>query len=201
MLKVTVRGLKNVQRDMKVEGARQKKALELAIRIEGYRLRKQLQKEIKAGAPGGKKFAPLSFLAMWRTGRRRRSGFNRLGRLGSVVRYDVNKNPFSMKIGFVGPKVSPKMKRLAVKHQEGFSSGITATQRKAIRFRGIKRKEIEGDLPGGMGVARFHFLKKSTRSFKTPASPIIEPFWNMHEKEAWPNIRRNFKLKMQGKRI
>jgi len=200
MLRVTMKGMTHLQKALKAESVREKKALEVAIRREGYLLREKLQQEIKAGAPGGRKFAPLSFIARWKTKRFRKSG--PLGRLGGRwIRYHVTREPFEMRIGWVQPHATAFIKDMARKHQRGFTSAITPKMRRAIIRRGIERKAKEEDISADMGVAKFHFLRKSTRRFRTPARPILDPFWQRYQDDAWRHIRTNFRRKLRGKHI
>ena len=62
MLEIKTRGLEHLSRIYKTESKRQEKALNTAIKVEGFRLMRLLKEQIKAGAPGGQKFDPLTFL-------------------------------------------------------------------------------------------------------------------------------------------
>ena len=201
MLKVTVRGLKNLQKDLKAESKRQKRALTTAIKVEGFRLRKELIKEIKKGAPGGKKFDQLTWIARaWHQGKSNWRANKPLAGLTKGIFVNFKNKSQSVEVGWVGPRSSVTMKRLAKKHQEGFTGPLGSGKYSSGFKRGYfaaKAARMTGRSKGRI----YLFIRKSTTSFRTPARPIMEPFWNMHEKEAWPNIRRNFKLKMQGKRI
>ncbi len=201
MLKVTVRGLKNLQKDLKVEGRRQKRALTTAIKVESFRLRKKLAKEIRKGAPGGKKFAPLTWLARaWHQGKGNwRANKPMVGLIkGIFVHFD--KRDMSAKVGWVGPRSSPTMKRLAKQHQEGFTGPLRSGKYSGSFKRGYFAAKA-GRMSGRSKGRKFLFIRRSTKSFRTPARPIIDPFYSMHKKEIFPNIRRNFKRKMKGQRI
>ena len=209
MMDVSIRGLKNLAYLYKTEHKKSVKALDTAIRVEGFRLRKLMQQEIRKSAPGGQKFEPLSIIS------RRLSGGGRLApnrplavkrivrggkrfSMADVIRYDTpKKSPIEMHIGWVGKETSKSWKRLAIAHQEGFTRTITDDQRRFLRRVGgdIKKKSPRSE------AAKKFFLKKSTTTFKTPARPIIEPFWNAHENEALRNIKSNFKRKLAGHRI
>ncbi len=201
MLKVTVRGLKNLQRDLRVESKRQKRALTTAMKVEGFRLRKELVKEIKKGAPGGQKFAPLTWLARaWHQGSGNWRANKPLASLTRGIFVHFKKNPMTVDVGWVGPRSSVTMKRLAKQHQEGFTGPLGAGKHSSDFKRGFFTSKAARMSNRSKG-RKFLFIRKSTKLFRTSARPIMEPFWDMHEKEAWPNIRRNFRLKMQGKRI
>lgn len=203
-LSVNVRGLARLQAALKAEGKRQNRALETAIKVEGFRLRKVLQSEIRAGAPGGRRFAALSEIRA-RTGRSRRP----LRRLATAVRYHVTKEPFQMAVGWTGPKVSKRWKALAEMHQEGFTREVTEKLRAMLRAQG---GALKGRWTGGRGrsgawhfqenkAAKYFFLRAGTTRLRTPARPILDPFWARHQEEAWKNIRRNYLRKLWGERI
>ena len=50
----SIKGVKAVDRYLVKEEARAQKARNTALRVEGYRLKNLLQKEIRQGAPGGR---------------------------------------------------------------------------------------------------------------------------------------------------
>lgn len=197
MINVTLKGAKKLARILNVESKRQEKALHTAIRVEAFRLRKELVGEIKKGAPGGKRFKSLTFLARGlgqRSGRRFRPD-RPLSRLAAGIGYKVIEGRnYEVQVGFVGGRFSKMYRRYAKLLQEGFTRHIGPRLRRLIIAEGARRGKIEG------GRTPF-FLKKSTRRFKTPARPIMEPFWARHRREVLPNIRRNFKRKLAGKRI
>ena len=225
MIEATV---KNVDRFIaRLKKARRETELNMntAIRIEGFRLKNQLQKEIRAGAPGGQRFAPLTYIARRLNkqiqimgGKTQRQNPNRvpINRLAIGVRYHVfNQNPFALAVGWVGPEtgfdarmakdsfgrgisagsvVSKSWRRLAKLQQEGFTRHISSKQRKFIIRRGQELGTVDG------GNTPF-FLRPSTKVFKTPPRPIINPFWAAHEKEAWHNIQNNFRTKQAGLKV
>jgi len=185
-------------------------ASRIGIRVEANRLRLRLKEEIKAGAPGGQSFAPLSIIARrmaTRAGVERRP----LARLAIPVRYWEQSNAEIQQVivGFTGGKVlnikgdmwesnqlSKSWTRLAIIHQDGFSKEIPDLGRSLLRRLGGKLKK-----QGWADEARFYFLRKTTKQMKVPARPIINPFWAAHEAEAIANIRQNFSRKLQGERI
>lgn len=209
MLKMTVRGLSKLRKDLRAESKRQKKALDTAIKVEGFRLRKLLIKEIKAGAPGGRRFRgmraisrwggdrftpnkPLANKGIWKmVGGAKWRGWS----MADVVRYDYPDGPgFQMAIGWTGPQVSKSWKRLALAQQEGLTVSIPSWKRKFLAQSG-----------GRMGKRsrnqKFFFLRKATRRFEIPARPVIDPFWSAHKTKAMSQIRHNFRQKLRGKRI
>jgi len=213
---VSVQGVEKVLAGIKKASIETEKSLNTAVRVEGYRLKGILQKEIRSGSPGGMPFAPLSFIARRLAGKR--PGRKALNRLAMGIRYQVaSQSPFVMAVGWVGPEtgfdarmalqsaafgrgikeghvVSKSWRRIAFFQQEGFTRPITEKQRRFVIHRGGGLGKVDG------GSTPF-FLRKSTKSFRTPSRPIITPFWNVHRPEALKNIKQNFKLKLGGQRI
>lgn len=182
-------------------------AHQTAVKVEGYRLMNLLRSEIKNGAPGGRRFPDLSYIARRMNRKVRGSGTwvrqspNRepLMRLATAVRYAMVKQPFSMAVGFVQPagsanQISNTWRRIAKDQQSGFTRPVTQKQREAMARRGSELGTVDG------GSTPF-FLKKSTKSMTTPARQIIAPFWRAHQTAARVNIRKNFQRKMAGERI
>lgn len=194
-------------RRVKAAHTRVLKAEDTAVRVEGYRAMRVLKAEIRRGAPGGRRFAPLSTLA-------RRSGRNPLRLkpdrplygLAQAVGYESNKrSPITLKVGFVGRPSSDTWRKLALLHQRGFTFG--AGSREGTRHTGMDERKrsffryVGGALSERAQNRRHLFLRKATRTFRTPARPIIDPFWAAHRNEAARNIRDNFRRKMAGERI
>jgi hypothetical protein len=191
MLSATIKGAETLQRDIKKESKRARYALNLAVRVEGFRLMRLLKKEIRDGAPGGRRFAPLSVIAKKRMHRGRNQPLRRLA-LG--VRYDIKRrDPVEMHVGWVGARVSKRWKTLARVLQKGFVTQVTARKRRYLASYG-------GDLRD-RSARKYFMLHKNTRFLKTPARPIMSPFWRAHENEARRNIVSNFRRKMRGERI
>lgn len=204
--------LDGVDKTMKWLKAQKKeagKAHVTAVRVEGFRLKNLLQKEIKQGAPGGRQFAPLSFIARRLVkqieihgGRTERQSPNRkpLARLVHGVRYNIaTSGLFKMMVGFVQPgrgphSVSKSWRRLAKYHQTGFPSTVSDSLRRLIVWRGGMLGSVEGQQTP-------FFLKRNTHQFRTPSRPIVDPFWQAHKNTARKNISKNFRRKMAGKRI
>ncbi len=196
-LSVSIKGVKKAERFFKDQKKASEKAMNTAIKVEAFRLKKKLQSDLRKGAPGGSDLSPLSYIArrMWRNPNRKP-----LSKLAPAVRYRVAKQtPFTAEVGFVQPgsgshKVSSSWRRLAKLHQEGFTQDITRRQRFFVINRGAELGTVEG------GNTPF-FLRKSTKKFTTPARPIIDPFWRANRKKARQNIKGNFRRKMKGQRI
>lgn len=202
----TVSGLKNLEKAVRAADKESRKALQTAVKVEGFRLRGVMLSELRAGAPGGRKFPGLSYLRRYSGGRLRPDrpyGISQAdaairggGRsMGSIIRYHVEKNdPVEVAVGWSGPKISNSYKRLALALQEGFESSVTDRRREFFARAG-------GRLGRRRQFRKYFFIKKSTTVFRTPARPVIAPFWEAHRAEAWKNVRENFRRKMRGERI
>ena len=198
--RLVTKEFKKFERGLDAVDKKRIRTAEIATRVEGYRLSTLLKKEIRQGAPGGRKMAPLTYIGRrWTHAKGVISKSMRpdkpLARLAIAVRYYVKSRfPFLMEIGFVGPKVSKSWKRLAQKHQEGFT-GTMKPERRAefIRAGALMSKRVK--------TRKYMFLRKTTTSFRTPARPIIEPFWDSQEARAMQNIKANFARKWRGERI
>lgn len=206
-IRAEVKGVNKLRRKLKRMHERSEKSLQTATRVEAFRLSRELKREIRAGAPGGVRLARLSFLA-------RRSGINPrrlrpdrpLAGFARNVGYQVSdRNPYTVKVGFVRRTASPSVRKLVRMHQEGFSFGEGSregTQRTGMDERKRSRfRRVGGSLSQRAMGRRQMFLRKSTRRFGSPARPIIDPFWRAHRAEAVRNIQSNFRKKMRGERV
>jgi hypothetical protein len=193
MIEASIKNLSNLQKDISAIRKAEVKALDTAVKVEGYRLRTLLKNEIKSGSPGGRTFKPLTIMA-----RRKGRGFKAnkpLQRLALGIRYHVAKqSPLELHIGWTGPQVSESWKRIAERQQEGFSSPVTERRRRFFMHRGA-------ELSPRSSNRKYLFLKDSTHELDTPARPITDPFWQAHRVESWNNIRNNFRRKLRGERI
>ena len=194
MIEVTVKGIANLAKALDAASAREKSALQTALKVEGFRLMRLMRREIRKGAPGGRPFAPLSVIARSRRGLR--GDPTPLRRLASVVRYRVQQEPFEFHFGFVDPggraALSRSWLRLARIHQEGFRHGMGEAARAQI----IRQLKYAPE-----SVRKYFALRKETRRFHTPARPIVAPFWQAHRSQALANIRANYRRKIAGERI
>ncbi len=202
---IAIKGAAALSRSLKVAKEQEFKNLNSAIRGEAFRLRNILKDDIRSGAPGGRRFKPLSIM---RASQRSRN--TPLYRLAGQVKYHVNKTNNSVTVGFTGPKVEEKWKSIALKQQEGFDKNVTKGMRRYFVREGIKRGRSKKTRGGQISLKfarksnmkiRAFMLRRETTRLHTPARPIIAPFWAAHEHEVFPNIRRNFRLKQQGKKF
>ena len=186
------------QRVLDADNKFKTKAAQTAGKVEGFRLSKELKAEIREGAPGGKRLDPLSEIALYFSGRKR----NRkpLSKLAAPVAYNAKAegNKYRIAIGYLtegARKSSKSIQSLVERHAQGFSQSATEQARSYLRRIGGKFKKRRP------GVAKYFFLLPKTAQLKTPARPIIEPFWRAHKHEIMTNIALNFKRKMKGERI
>jgi hypothetical protein len=193
-LTATVRGVTNLERYLKVQRENQKRAMETAIRVEGFRLRKELQSQIRAGAVGGRSLDPLTVIAR----RYFRTKKGPLLALAGRVAYQVSRQPFEMRVGWTGPKLSKSWKSIAKKQQEGFESPVSYGTRMFIIRRGAA---LAKGRSAAKGDSKYFFLRSDTKRFQTPARPIMEPFWGQQQGKVVANIRLNFFRKLKGERI
>lgn len=226
LFKAAFTGLRDLNRDLGRWNERIGKAARAAVRVEGFRLSRTLKAEIREGAPGGRRFSPLTEIA-----KRAKAGFIRgerdirlhgganvdrapLRRLAAAAGYDARKigGRFRLSIGFVRRGLSRSWTRIAALHQQGETIPVTEELRRGLIRTGarLKRKGRTLGRAGGRsgawsassdGAYRFFFLRKSTRRFKVPARPVIDPFWERHGREVLQNIERNFRRKLRGERI
>lgn len=178
------------------ERERVRKAAIDATKVEAYRLMRLMQSEIKAGAPGGQPFEPLSYIRLGKA-----SGRKALSRLAIAPRYfalgqgEITK----VMVGFLTVRSSKTWVNIAKKHQEGFEVDADSFQwggttlRKIFARRGAKIKDES--------IRKYFFLRKETKKIKTPPRDIVVPFWRAHEMGVMPNIKANFERKMRGERI
>lgn len=211
--------IRTFQSELTAADAQRRKAAQTAVRIEGYRLAKVLKTEIKAGAPGGHKFKPLGDIARLRG----RAGRTPLARLAIPVRYWVQNygGRYSVSVGYQDRAVMSSAGNTSRNHQLSKSwlaivrsqiSGATFDpgrfDRHTTAWTRSDRTEILTSAFGGRrgkkqlkpGRDKF-LLRRSTRTMRIPARPIIDPFWAKHRAEAMANIERNFIAKLAGQKI
>jgi hypothetical protein len=204
-LKPSIKGIRQLQRALGAESAAQKRALNAAIKVEGFNRLRELRDQIVRGIPGGHPYAAqLSEIARrTRRGRLRKNQMP-LYRLARILRYQVEmKNgDLQLSFGFVsqGPrKISGSWKRLLLKHHEGVSVlyGKSRTQL-GIELANIgARLEKQGDPD-----ARFFFLRRATgRNIRLPKRPTVDPFYQAKRQPMLESIRANYRRKLAGERI
>ena len=179
-----------------------------------------MKKELQAGAPGGRRLAPLTNLARFGGSARRgyksqlrRKPFSRM-HYGIRYNFDDGRGGFEARFGFIGgpERVHDFFRDMAEKHEKGFTKVVTPAQRRYFARMGSARAGWQGN--GGYSKAygrnmesmaasgeRPLFIRETTRSFHTPGREITKPFWRKHRVEARGNIKRNFNAKMAGGRI
>lgn len=192
-----IKNLTKFKRELEREDKRRIKAAQNATKVEGFRLRKKLVEEIKEGSPGGMQFSPLREIAKARQKGKGKGTKSALQRLAFLVRYatEYKDGGMKMSIGYIDPHVSRSWQRIVTLAQQTQTKPISAETRKGILEMGYKLKK-KGD-----PAARFFMLRPDTKTFTTPARPILEPFWSRRKAESERNIIQNFERKMRGERI
>ena len=190
---IIVKGVKALQRKIDHHEQNSKKSLLTAMKREGFLLMKELRKEIRKGAPGGKTFKPLRQISM---GPRKRPP---LRSLAKIVHYKTTRwqHPPEVEVGFVGMRGMPLSKswaRIVRRQQKGFTDPIYKWKREQLA-------RTAKDYGPRSKKRKFYFLRKTTRFFKTPARPIIDPFWRKWEPISAKRIPENWVKKMRGERI
>lgn len=192
-------GLRNLERFVLVSSERTRQALLAAIRGEAFSMRQTLRQNIIMGAAApGAPFRPLSLIA--RAFKRRR-GFGLrapfpLRRLAAAVTYAVDAGEMSARVGFTA--LSPAWARkVAAMHQVGFVRPVTQKMREAFAREGARRAESRSRR--ARKTSQPLFLRKETTVLRTPARPIIDPFWRFAAPKAVEAIRRNFREKLSGR--
>lgn len=207
MITVVVKNVQKVVNEVNHYHDASRKALNSATKGEGFRMMRLFQKEIREAAPGGRRFKAPTLLNQAR--KNQSASKSVLNVLAYGVKYLIKSNaldPIDFRFGWVGPQSSKSYKRLAQEHQEGFTKDITDKQRRYFRYLGFQRlwgrsKRMGATHDERKRAVRVFFLRDETREFNTPARPMRDPFWQAHQKEVMPNIKRNFKIKMEGGRF
>jgi hypothetical protein len=190
-IQIAITGLSSLEKTLGAKIKAERKALNTAVKVEGFRLRKEMASDIRKGSPGGQPFAPRTYLSKAYSGRPNQKA---LARLAVSTRYFIPEHdPITMHIGWTGPQVSKSWKRLAKMHQEGFTAPVDDKRRQYL-IKIISQK-------GKRSIYRKFIPRASTTTFKTPARPIIAPFWAAHKSQALRNIRNNYRRKLAGERI
>jgi hypothetical protein len=216
------------KKELEAEEARVISAARVALRIEGFRLKREMQREIRQAAPGGKHFAPLRAVSrfMGRAGAAQTKP--PLHRLAIPVRYweDVIGRDYSVSVGYQDKPVvniryrgalaglvrhrdfrsrdalSKSWLRIARSQQRGFSFPAgDKTDEDSFRRELFERGVKLKKMGWPENITRFFFLKPSTSRIRVPARPIVEPFEKAHAFEAMRNIRNSFERKMRGERV
>lgn len=211
MFEVTITGIRQLQKDLDAAGKKNKRALETAIKVEGFRQLRILRDQIKKGVPGGHPYAAqLSEIARRTKAGRLRKNQIPLYRLARLLRYNIayRHGDIQMSFGFVSSsrsRLSGSWKKLVLQHAEGdevdlhrtlYSGSRSELGRRFARIGGRLKKRGDPD-------ARFFFLRRVTsrRGVDLPRRPIIEPFWGAYDDDVRRNIRKNFQRKLRGERI
>jgi len=185
------KAMKNISKNQKKVG----KSYRTAAKVEGYRLRRALMRDLARGRAGNESFGQLTTIGRYWSDRSKRR--KPLAALARAVTYSAkggyNGEKFELAVGFTD-RTGTAWRRIAMFQQRGGRVKITSSTRRSL-------KRVGAGFSKRSRLRKYFFLRKTTTTFKVPARPIIEPFWRVHEDEAWRNIRKNFRKKMKGQRI
>lgn len=223
MIDVVVKGISEIIRHLERTEMQNLRDVNSAFRIEGFRLKNLLQKQIREGAPGGKPFQPLSILSRYWGGRKRGRTAKPLSRLAYGVRYYVpNTSEPRLQVGYVGPvsrsevaamtntglrfssmggfrgiqeskMTSASWRRIASKHQAGFTRVISPAQRGSMWHSADEVPRRYAKVFAGAANTRY--------TFTSPSRPIIDPFWAQQEAQTVRNIKSNYYRLSAGMRV
>ncbi len=177
------------------------RAIESALKSEGYDLKNLIKEAIRRGGVNGewqklnphtgvlaraKKKHVKNYRTVWKgqKGSKKRvrqykqqilsKRQNPLSKLAGAVRYKYDKEMGMVSIGFIqSAGVSAGMLKLAGMQAKGFETKITPKSRKMLFALGFP-------------------IKKSTSVFKTPARPVIEPVFKQEKDHMMQDIERKF---------
>ena len=187
-------------KDLKEADALRVKAGRNAVSVEGFRLMRLLQKEIKAGAPGGRKLSPLTEIArvIGSSGAEHKN--NPLYTAFHGIRYGASKGTgdYTFSLGAVEGKSSSTWVKIIRKQQEGFEFPVDDSMRGFLRRIG---SELKGSKGRAKGKAKFFFLLPGTTQFKIPPRDIVDAFWSAHQAGVMARIQSNYERKLRGERI
>lgn len=191
MLQTSVNGLTGLEKALEAYGEQNRKALRDAIKGAAWRMADLMRREVSAGHAGGRRFDDLTMIGRYT----RYGGKNTpLKGMAPAIRYWMERNdPPTALVGWTGPKISRTWRRYGRMHQEGFEVPILPGGRKAMIEQGMRMSKRSK-------YRKYFFLRKTTTKFKTPARPVIDPFWAAHRDDAERTVREFYRLKMAGKR-
>ena len=138
-----------------------------ALKSAGYWVSSEIKKGIKAESPGHSRYTPTlptqtRNLIDSAFGKKEKKGYPILGRLRSAIGYEYEKHNNAVRVGWL----SISAVRLGKRHEEGFTTKVTAKMRKALAAVGL-----------GMSGKSF---------FRAPPRPTIEPMYNALHKRIAP---------------
>ena len=193
IVRLATRNLKEVRREFAlIDKHRVDMAEKAAMDVAKDRLM-VLKREMRAGAPGGRKMAGLSNIGQMVVSSK---GLKKRGRgapLHTLAKYVyVNKfrtgNSLEIDVGFVhkGGSGSNAYINVAAIHQAGQTRHVSEKKRRYFAV-------VGKTLPERSKFRKFFFIRKSTTTFKTPARPIIDPFWEAHRGAMERDIKSRYR--------
>jgi len=188
-------------KDLREADAARVKAGRNAVSVEGFRLMRLLQAEIRAGAPGGRKFQGLTEIAKMIGSSGAKHKNSPLYTAFHAIRYLSNKlsGDFTFSLGAVEGKTSSTWIKIMKRQQEGFDYPVDDSMRSFLKRIGAGLKGAR--TKNARGAAKYFFLLPSTTQFRIPARDVVDAFWSGHRAEVMPNIQNNYERKLRGERI
>lgn len=170
-----------------------KRAVRSALKSEGYRLKDELQQNIRPGGPDSADWPPLSnYYEKMARGKRRRYKRRQIGRFSpdamhpsakvpmlkirSGIRYKVDPDMDLVSIGFVDMR--PKALRLLSMLQEGFTTPVTEKMRRWFFALGLP-------------------ISPATKELKSPPRPLVGPVFSEQKDRIAKNLPKKFFANMQ----
>jgi hypothetical protein len=216
-VKANIRGLNKLKRDLPAARKRFRKAHDTAIRIVAYRRLRDMAREIRKGAPGGRAYAPLSTISRFNSrnkslisSRKPLTGLVTTRRQGGFlkglppIRYNAIAGGDGMvqqaEVGMTNRGVHPSGSWW-IRAGNIWSSGglvpVDEKDKRILRAMGADYKRLK---PNSKIAKRF-FLRKETKFVRHQRREIIGPFWRKWRQPTIVELNRVFKAKLAGKRV
>jgi len=201
IVRLATRNLKEVRREFAlIDKNRVDMAEKAAMDVAKDRLM-VLKNEMRAGAPGGRKMAGLSNIGQMVVSskglkkRGRGAPLHTLAKWVYVNKFRTNVGNVEINVGFVhkGGSGSNAYINVAAIHQAGQTRHVSEKKRRYFAV-------VGKTLPERSKFRKFFFIRKATTTFKTPARPIIDPFWAAHGAGIERDIKSKYKQLMMSRK-
>jgi|GEM_PF-5786031 len=191
MLKLETLGLKEAERFMKKAPGNVRKAMPAASKAVGFKYSRILKREMAKGAPGGRKWEPLT--TTMKRYRRAKSlrGRTPYKQMSGAIRYYVDpRGVLSIGLLDTGPQQASR---------SWLAKARAMTKAKPILVTDVKRGFFGkyGTLPSGRGQS--YGLKRETRFLKPPERPIIGPYARAHKQSMFRDYEHVYFQKLAGR--
>jgi hypothetical protein len=211
-IKVKIKNISKFYKQLRDYDDKVYKAGIIALKIEGFRLRRKLQQQLLSGAPGGKQFSPMRHISqlsrqyqaiygsrLWDKTSIPKPGMTdpALRALAIPIRYNTQQlaEKFKIQVGVLKDKrTSASWRKIMHRQQTGFTVPLTPLVRKA--FATWPKKFAQ---PGHKGEGIY--FSESKTHLVVPPRDIIGAFWLQQQTVAYSNIKANFEAKMRGEYV